>query len=327
MSLKSLRIDFEREKRIFESAKLRFLGVEGFDVYNPSIPFRWHGSQYIFGRVERRNERTRSWVRLFKSETKDIWRLVQDSMIYQLEDPCVSFIHGQLVLEGTHVFLRGRGRPPTYYAYFYKGVELDDLCYFTSGPNFMKDIRLVEMSDGRIGVFSRPRSDELKKRLGVESQIGFVIIDTLDDLDAELIERAPYIEGVFDDGEWGGCNQLYLLDSGLIGIIGHKCYRELGSHGVDVSVYMNVAFVFDPCARKMKDMRIIGTRNCYPAGPAKGPDLTDCAFSSGIAMRPDGKVDLYSGIGDVEAGRIVIDYPFAGYGEIVEPCRMETTTP
>ena len=36
-----------------------------------------------------------------------------------------------------------------------------------------------------------------------------------------------------------------------------------------------------------------------------------CAFTSGIVMRQDGKVDLYSGIGDTEVGRIVIDYPFA----------------
>ena len=33
-------------------------------------------------------------------------------------------------------------------------------------------------------------------------------------------------------------------------------------------------------------------------------------------MREDGKVDLYSGIGDAEVGRIVIDYPFEGYGQI-----------
>jgi hypothetical protein len=34
-------------------------------------------------------------------------------------------------------------------------------------------------------------------------------------------------------------------------------------------------------------------------------------------MRPDGKVDLYSGIGDAEEGRIDIEYPFAGHGQAV----------
>ena len=40
------------------------------------------------------------------------------------------------------------------------------------------------------------------------------------------------------------------------------------------------------------------------------------ATLSGIVMRKDGKADLYSGIGDCQEGRIVIDYPFAGYGRI-----------
>ena len=48
----------------------------------------------------------------------------------------------------------------------------------------------------------------------------------------------------------------------------------------------------------------------------KVPTLKDCAFTSGIVMRKDGKADLYSGIGDCQEGRIVIDYPFAGYGRI-----------
>ena len=41
------------------------------------------------------------------------------------------------------------------------------------------------------------------------------------------------------------------------------------------------------------------------------------AFTSGIVMREDGKADLYSGLGDAAQGRVVIDYPFAGYGKIV----------
>lgn len=35
-------------------------------------------------------------------------------------------------------------------------------------------------------------------------------------------------------------------------------------------------------------------------------------------MRSDGKVDLYSGIGDTQEGRTVIDYPFEGHGELQE---------
>ena len=48
-----------------------------------------------------------------------------------------------------------------------------------------------------------------------------------------------------------------------------------------------------------------------------GVYLDDTAFTSGIVMREDGKVDLYSGLSDALEGRCVIDYPFEGYGKIV----------
>ncbi|MFA6293011.1 MAG: DUF1861 family protein [Victivallales bacterium] len=316
MDLREQRAQFERIKVVYESATLKFHGVEGYDVYNSSIPFEWNGKSFIFGRVERRSEWARSWVRLFEKTGKDDWTLVPDSMIYQLEDPYVSMIGSEIVMGGTHVRYKS-GNVDTFYGYFYRGTELDDLCYFTTGPDFMKDIRIVELKDGRIGVFSRPRNKEIMKKFGCESQIGFTVIEKLEGLTGKIIEEAPYIPGLFADGEWGGCNQAYMLDTGMIGVTGHKCYNEMNSAGVKVSTYMNISFVFDPLRHVALDVKIIGTRQCYPKGPAKKPGLVDCAFTSGIVMRTDGKADLYSGIGDTEVGRITIDYPFAGHGKIL----------
>ncbi len=303
---------FETQCRIYESSTLQFVGVDGCDVYNTTIPFWYEGKQYLFGRVERRNEWARSWVRLFVNTDKDVWSLVADAPWYQLEDPYITIIDGSLVMGGTHVRYSA-SEIQTYYGYFYQGKNLFDLRYYTTGPDYMKDIRLVPMADGKIGVFSRPRDEEIMKQYHCESMIGFTVIDDIASLTAEVIVSAPYIEGIFAEGEWGGCNQCYLLDTGLIGVIGHKCYKEDGN-----SIYMNTAFVFDPVARKVLEEKIIGTRKCYPEGPAKVPTLTDCAFTSGIVMREDGRADLYSGIGDCQEGRIVIDYPFAGYGEICQ---------
>ncbi|HBC87674.1 MAG TPA: hypothetical protein DCZ94_12015 [Lentisphaeria bacterium] len=316
MNLREQRAHFEKTKKIYERAKLKFHGVEGYDVYNASIPFEWKGKSYIYGRVERRKDWARSWVRLFQKTGKDVWSLVPNSMIYQLEDPYVAMIGKEIVLGGTHVRYKS-GEVDTYYGYFYKGTDLDDLYYFTTGPDYMKDIRLVQLRDGRIGVFSRPRNKEIMRKFGCESQIGFTIIKKLEDLTGDVIENAPYIPGLFDKLEWGGCNQAYLLDSGNIGVIGHKCYNEVNNKGVTIATYMNIAFVFDIKKHRALDVKIIGTRPCYPKGPAKKPELVDCAFTSGIVMRKDGKADLYSGIGDVEVGRITIDYPFAGHGKIV----------
>lgn len=300
---------------VYESAKLTFNGVDGYDVYNPSIPFTWKGKSYIFGRVERRHEWARSWVRLFENTGKDDWTLVPGSMIYQLEDPYVTILGDTLVLGGTHVRFK-QGHWDTFYGYFYRGTDLADLYYFATGPDFMKDIRLVELSDGRIGVFSRPRGKEIREKYGSDSMIGFTIINTLDDLTASVIQDAPYVPGLMGKDEWGACNHACLLDSGLIGIIGHIGYKEILPGGQESQVYMNNAFVFDPVKREVTGNKIIGTRRSYPEGPMKLPHLPDVVFSAGIVPRGDGKVDLYSGLGDTEVGRIVIDNPFAGYGSM-----------
>lgn len=317
MNLIEKRQQFEDTKTIYESETLTFIGVDGFDVYNTSIPFTYKGKNYLFGRVENRKEWARSWVRLFEETGQDEWSLVKDSMIYQLEDPYVSVIGNELVLGGTHVRYK-QSKIDTFYGYFYKGTDLDNLYYFTTGPDYMKDIRLVELANNKIGVFSRPRNEEIRKKYGSESIVGFTVIDDLNKLSADVIENAPIIEGLFGNDEWGGCNQAYLLSSGKIGAIGHKCYKQPVEDGEDLKVYLNVSFVFDPETHQLLDEKIIATRPCYPVGPAKLPDLVDCAFTSGIVMRPDGKVDLYSGIGDTEEGRVTIDYPFEGFGTIVE---------
>lgn len=107
MTLLEQRIQFEETKHIYDRAILSFQGVEGFDVYNISIPFERDGKRYLFGRVERRDEWARSWVRLFEETGQDEWTLVQGSMIYTLEDPYVSLIGGEIVMGGTHVQREG----------------------------------------------------------------------------------------------------------------------------------------------------------------------------------------------------------------------------
>lgn len=313
MTLVEEKQKFEQNKKIYESAILRFIGIDKeYDIFNTSVPFQKDGKIYIYGRMEKRDDWSRSWTRLFVQTGKDCYTLVPDTMIYQLEDPFIAVIDGELIFGGTHARIK-QSELDTYYAYFYKGKDLNDLFYFTTGPDFMKDIRLVQLTDKRIGVFSRPRSEEIRKKYSSESIVGFTIINNLDELSADVIENASIVEGLFDKDEWGGCNQAYCLDSGMIGVIGHKCYRSED----DLLVYFNISFVLDPTTNKISDMKIIGTRSCYPDGPAKVPNLIDCAFTSGIVMREDGRVDLYSGIGDTAEGRIVIDYPFEGYGKIL----------
>ena len=314
---------FEQSCHVYERALLQFQGVEGFDVYNCSAPFYWEGKTYLYGRVERRAEWARSWVRLFEQVGPDTYAAVKEHMIYQLEDPYVSFIGGEMVLGGTHVRKR-QGKIDTYYGYFYRGTDLNDLRYFTTGPDEMKDIRLVALADGRVGVFSRPRGEHIRRKYGSSAVIGFVIIPDLDSLNAQVIAEATPIEGLFAEDEWGGCNQAYLLDDGRIGVLGHQSFLARSSAAEvaqtdpsqpwsdgSLAVYMNIAFEFDPQTFAVSNRKIIGTRSCYPAYACKRPSLADCAFTSGMTLREDGRVNLYSGIGDTAEGRIVVDYPFS----------------
>lgn len=320
MTLAEKKINFEKNRQPAESALLTFKDssgfIDGFDVYNCSIPFTWQDRIFIYGRVEKRDEFTRSFVHLFEETAKDEFVAVKNSMISQLEDPFVSKIGSEFVLGGVHVRF-SRNELDTYYSYFYRGKSIDRLRYFTTGPDYMKDIRLVELDGGRIGVFSRPRNKEIEERYGSQSIVGFTIISSLDELDAAVVANAKFIPGLFGKGDWGGCNQCYFLDSGHIGVIAHKSYESKLSDGQKILVYINTSFVFDIKNHCILDEKILATRACYPSAPVKDPTLVDCVFSSGIVLRDDGKADLYSGLGDVTEGRIVIDYPFAGFGSIV----------
>ena len=312
MSIQQLKEEFERDisSKVYESKKIKFIGADDFTVYNCSIPFAWNKKEYIYGRVEKFEEWARSWVRLFEKTGDDEYTLVRDHMIYQLEDPYVSLIQGELVLGGTHVRKRS-GEIDTYYGYFYRGKDINDLVYFTTGPDYMKDIRLLDMRNGKIGVFSRPRNQEIEEKYGSGAMIGFAQINSLDELTDDVIFNARPIVGIFDKGEWGGCNQAYLLQDGRIGIIGHQSFTQEQEVGEPLAVYMNTAFEFDPKTFEVTHNKIIATRKCYPETRAKRPNLIDCTFTSGIVMREDGKVDLYGGLSDAEEGRVVIDYPFS----------------
>jgi hypothetical protein len=306
---------FEETFKPTETALLTFKGAEGLDVYNCSIPFRWGGKHYIFGRVEKREEYARSWVRLFEETGKDEWTVVKNSMIYPLEDPYVSLIHGELVMGGTHVRMR-QGKIDTLYAYFYRGTDIHNMYYFTTGPDLMKDIRLVELADGRIGVFSRPRNKDISAKYGSEAMVGFTIINSLDDLNAETIEHAPYLDGLFEQGQWGACNQAYLLENGKLGAIGHFAYADNSDEKNPQIVYFPISFVLDPATVKISGLKVIGTRKSFPPGPMKLPNMREVVYTSGIIIRKDGKTELYGGLGDCMEGRTVIPYPFEDEGPI-----------
>ena len=134
-------------------------------------------------------------------------------------------------------------------------------------------------------------------------------IDSLDDLDAEVIENAPYIPEIFAPKEWGGVNQAIFLGDGKIGLIGHQSYNWY-EDDQEYPVYVNTAIVYDYIRKQISEKKVIGVREDYPYTESKLKALCKCAFTTGILFTGGETVELYSGLSDVGQGVIVIPNPF-----------------
>lgn len=195
----------------------------------------------------------------------------------------------------------GAGGSLFYRTEFYLGKDINSLSKFSQGPLTMKDIRLVELPSSQIGVFTRPQGE-----IGGRGQVGFTIIDKLDQLTEQELIQAPLIKSNFTEQEWGGTNQILLLQDGRVGVIGHiaSMYPKNDRH------YYPISFIFDPKTLEATEFEILATRKEFPKSPAKRPDLIDVLFTGGIERLDKQKANLYVGVSDVTAGVIQINDPF-----------------
>ncbi|GIQ62292.1 hypothetical protein PACILC2_08600 [Paenibacillus cisolokensis] len=283
--------------------KLKFAGVDGKDVYNIAAPFRDDGELVIAGRVESRDSEHSDVV--FFTERDGVWVPREGAPVFRLQDPFHTVIGGNLVLGGVEVF-PDPGRPGylMWRTVFYRGSRIAELERFFEGPDGMKDIRLVELADGSVGVFTRPQGEK-----GGRGKIGFVRIGSLEELTVKAIEEAPLLDAHFTDEEWGGANEAHLLAGGLIGVLGHiACYDDQGNRH-----YYPIVFVYHPLTGERTALKMIAERADFVPGPSKRPDLEDVVFSGGLIRHGDGTATLYAGVGDAEAQRIEIRDPFAAF--------------
>lgn len=296
---------FDQFNRTLPAAKARtgrlvFEGVDGFDVYNITAPFQSGGRAVIAGRVEKRDSE-KSEVAFFE-ERDGAWQLIADAPRYRLQDPFVTRIGGELVFGGVQTFEVGQRLE--WRTAFLRGPDIFNLTAFFVGPMGMKDIRLTQLSDGRIGVFTRPQG-----AVGGRGTIGYTEADSLDALTIDLLNQAALIEGMFHPLDWGGANETIALPGGDIGVLSHVACFERDAPTGDRGYYAST-FIFDPVSRRFRDFKIIATRDQFSPGPAKRPDLVNVVFSSGLVFG-DGAARLYAGVSDVEADWLDIDDPFA----------------
>lgn len=295
--------DFDK-KEIPQGEKLKFEGVEEeYDVYNISAPFHVGDKVFVTGRVEKTEDVADSQVMLFEQRNGG-WCLANEQPKFKMEDGFATYIGEELIIGGVDVFPDPTEEGPNHKNYrtiFYRGKDTTSLEQFAVGPDKMKDIRLISLPNGKIGVFTRPQDGKYDG-----GKIGYMEIDSLDDLKKkDILNNAEIIENQFPEGEWGGANELHLLEDGRIGVIGHIAYQdEKGKH------YYAMAFIYDPKTKSSSPIKIIATRKNFPPGKAKRPELNDIIFPGGLIRNGDGTATLYAGLGDAETGKITIADPF-----------------
>ncbi|MGG1880596.1 DUF1861 family protein [Paenibacillus cisolokensis] len=292
-----------RDSKAVHPEKLAFVGVGERDVYNISAPFEDEGELVIAGRVEDRSSEE-SEIHFFVQRDGN-WVPREGAPVFALQDPFYTRISGELIFGGVETFPHDEIEGGlNWRTVFYRGANVADLKKFFSGPDRMKDLRLVQLQDGSIGVFTRPQGDK-----GGRGKIGYTKINSLEELSHQTVLDAPLLEGQFSEEEWGGGNEIHLLSNGMLGVLGHIAkFDEQGNRH-----YYSMVFVFDPQTGTYSDMQIIAERGNFVEGPAKRPDLANVVFSGGLIRNADGTAELYAGISDAEAQKVKVPDPFTAF--------------
>lgn len=302
-SVSSLLAGHRRRRRALRlrGERLRFAGVAGRDVYNPTRPFSIGGRRVLAARVESRDSETDSTI-VFFERRRAAWWPVAGAPRLGLQDPFVASIGGEIVLGGVEVEER-RGAL-RYRTVFLRGRTLGRLRRFAAGPWGMKDIRLAPLEDGSILVLTRPQG-----RRGGRGKIGYAVVRSLGDLRPPLLASAPIIQRQFADGEWGGANEILPLGGDRLGVLGHIArFDARGDRH-----YYPIAFEIDLARRAVSPATLLLERRDLPgglAGASKRQDLRDVVFSGGLERQPRGRAVLYLGAGDAEVHRVDIPDPF-----------------
>jgi hypothetical protein len=274
--------------------------VDGMDAYNPSSPFSIRGEKYHLIRVEPRDNEFDSHIHLCKEISKKEWELYDNNLNLNFQqDPFISKIGDEIVIGGVKI-IKNKNHEINYKTIFYRGESFEKIKEFASGPIGQKDIRLVDLED-RIGIFTRPKNNH--DGLG---SIGYTEIESLNELNENIISNALLLTKQCIPNQWWGVNEGIYLGNNLIGVIGHIAMEnKQGKH------YWPIAFVFNSLNKTIIDEpKIISTREDWPETRAKRKGLEKVLFLNGTEFTEDGEVWLYPGLSDAKTGVRKIDNPF-----------------
>jgi hypothetical protein len=117
--------EFHSLERMKKVDKVEFTGVGGRDVYNITAPFLDEGHKVIVGRVEERHSEF-SQV-FFFSCANNVWSPREHTHTYNLQDPFMTHVHGELIFGGVEV-ITASDNPNiivTWVTQIYRGFNID----------------------------------------------------------------------------------------------------------------------------------------------------------------------------------------------------------
>jgi hypothetical protein len=289
---------------------VKFRGVGNKDVYNTSGPFYIGESQFIAGRVESR-EMQDAFTMFFRNTGYETWTLDSAAPVFELEDPFQAWIDGQLIVGGVRTLRDPNGIINNYFTVFYRGTDVYNLQEFAHGPVGMKDIRLIELpptekKPKQILVFGRPQGHEAGR-----GKVSTTVIENLDQLNPENINKAIILGTLSEEGEWAGVNDLYLLPDGTVGVLYHIARAEKTKR-----FYNAATMIYDPRDGAIKEKKVIATREAFPNSPVKmlrdcinKDDLKEVIFPSRLILNSSYAL-LYGGLSDTTTGVLRCPNPF-----------------
>lgn len=286
-----------------------------FETYNPSAAFRNPPDLYRAVRVDSSDGQTKSVI--FKYTNEGLKPYLERT--FDLEDPFASNIDGEIVFGGVKVnkSFDNEGRIVSHWrTILYRGETILELRPFFTGPQEMKDIRLIKRPSGKIGVYTRPRSPG-NEALGGDGQIGYKEFESLDALEESSsssleIQNAPLLSFKFPKGEWGGVNHAQLVKDGKYEgwnlLLIHKAYKDSSRH------YCAGGLIHNPNTGQVVDLGTLVKRSDLPLGPWKGQekndDLKDVFFPTELILNGN-RAKIIGGMSDSEVGEAEILNPLA----------------
>lgn len=295
----------DKSRRPIKAGMVKFASKTRKDIYNITAPFIHESGKYMAGRVENRHdELSKVWL-FVESNGKWVRSPVAPEFL-RFQDPFLTMVGEEIIFGGVQIDTNpmNENQIICWRTLFFRGKSFSDMKLFARGPNGMKDIRVVGLKDGKIAVFTRPQGE-----VGGRGKIGYITLNSLDELNEDNINRATIYHSHFIDQEWGGVNEVHVLRNGLLGVLGHIArFDEEGNR-----YYYPMVFAFDPESMTHSSLKIIACRDDFLPSPAKRNDLYNVVFSGGLVRQEDGTAVLYAGVSDATAQWLVIPDPFSEY--------------